>query len=254
MSTITLNDGSRVPWLAFGTGTALYGKDASDFVKTAIDNGITHLDGAQMYNNEETLGAGIKASGKPRSELYITTKLKGLEPGQTATEALQVSLRKLNLDYVDLFLIHSPSPANKEGKLKALWEEMEEIHSKGLAKSIGVSNFRVEDLNVILDGAKVIPAVNQVKFSCRHSTFRSNSARSSYILTFGKLLSQSTNSAKSAELSSLRMVVRLRLYGRLGDPLMPFSQPFVKGSKKLAANLSLAGRCWVNGSYKREPS
>lgn len=163
MSTITLNDGSPVPWLAFGTGTALYGKDASDFVKVAIENGITHLDGAQMYNNEETLAAGIKASGKPRSELYITTKLKILEPGQTATEALRVSLRKLDVDYVDLFLIHSPSPANKEGKLKALWEEMEEIHSQGLAKSIGVSNFRVEDLNVILEGAKVIPAVNQIE-------------------------------------------------------------------------------------------
>jgi diketogulonate reductase-like aldo/keto reductase len=128
MSTITLNDGSRVPWLAFGTGTALYGKDATDFVKAAIENGITHLDGAQMYGNEDTLAAGIKASGKPRSELYITTKLKGLEPAQTAKEALQVSLRKLNVHYVDLFLIHSPSPANREGKLKALWEEMEEIH------------------------------------------------------------------------------------------------------------------------------
>jgi diketogulonate reductase-like aldo/keto reductase len=242
MSTITLNDGSRVPWLAFGTGTALYGQDASDFVKAAIENGITHLDGAQMYNNEDTLAAGIKASGKPRSELYITTKLKGLEPAQTATEALKVSLRKLNMDYVDLFLIHSPSPANKEGKLKALWDEMEEIHSQGLAKSIGVSNFRVEDLNVILDGAKVIPAVNQVGFSCRHS-FQSHSARSSCILTFGKLLSQSTNSVKSAELSSLRMVAKLRLCGPSGDPLMPFSQPFVKDSRKLAVNLSLAGRC-----------
>lgn len=201
MSTITLNDGSRVPWLAFGTGTALYGKDATDFVKAAIENGITHLDTAQVYDNEDTLGAGIKASGKPRSELYIVTKLKGLESAQTAKEALQDSLRKLNTDYVDLFLIHSPSPANKEGKLKALWEEMEEIHSQGLAKSIGVSNFRVEDLNVILDGAKVIPAVNQVKFSFFRHSFHSNGARSSCILTFGKLLSQSTNSVKSAELS-----------------------------------------------------
>jgi len=147
-----------------GHRNCIYGKDAAGFVKAAIENGFTHLDSAQIYDNEDTLAAGIKASGKPRSELYIVAKVKGLEPAQTAMQALQVSLRQLNMDYDDLFLIHSASPANKEGKLKALWEEMEEMHSQGLAKSIGVSNFRVEDLNVILDGAKVIPAVGQVKF------------------------------------------------------------------------------------------
>lgn len=160
--TITLNDGSRVPWLAFGTGTALFGQDAANSVRTAIENGITHLDGAQMYNNENTLGAGIKASGKPRSDLYVVTKLNVLDAGQTVKESLEASLKKLGLDYVDLFLIHSPNPAKKEGKLKEWWQGMEEVHKAGLAKSIGVSNFGVEDLKVILDGAKVIPAVNQV--------------------------------------------------------------------------------------------
>lgn len=160
--TITLNDGSRVPWLGFGTGTALYGRDAAEAVRRAIDNGIIHLDGAQMYNNEDTLGAGIKASGKPRSELYVVTKLKALTPGQTVKESLAMSLEKLGLDYVDLFLIHSPSPSNKEGKLKALWKALEEVHSEGLAKSIGVSNFRVEDLKEVVEGARIVPAINQV--------------------------------------------------------------------------------------------
>ncbi|RDB21552.1 NAD/NADP-dependent indole-3-acetaldehyde reductase [Hypsizygus marmoreus] len=161
--TITLNDGNHVPWLAFGTGTALYRRDAEDSVRTAIENGITHLDGAQMYDNEDSLGAGIRASGKPRSDLYIVTKLKALNPGQTVKESLKESLKKLGVDYVDLFLIHSPNPANKEGKLKELWKGMEETKKEGLAKSIGVSNFRVEDLEVVVDGAEIIPAVNQIE-------------------------------------------------------------------------------------------
>jgi len=165
----TLNTGKHIPWLAFGTGTALYSKDASDFVRLAIQHGVTHLDGAQMYNNEESLGAGIKASGKPHSELFVTTKLNGeaLLPGQTIRDSLKESLAKLGLDYVDLFLIHDPTPATREGhsKLADWWKQLEEVHAEGLAKAIGVSNFRVEDLEVVLETGKVIPAVNQVQIS-----------------------------------------------------------------------------------------
>ena len=158
-----LNDGSRIPCLAFGTGTALYGKDATDFVRIAIENNVTHLDGAQMYNNEDTLGAGIKASEKPRSELFVVTKLNILQPGQTIKESLEGSLAKLGLDYVDLFLIHTPVQARRENRLSQFWEGMEEVKEAGLAKSIGVSNFNVEDLKVILETAKVVPSVNQVR-------------------------------------------------------------------------------------------
>jgi len=163
--TITLNNGVRVPWLGFGTGTALYGKDAAESVRAAIDNGITHLDGAQLYNNEDTLGAGIKASGKPRSELYIVSKLnsKALNPSQTVKQLLEESLRKLGLDYIDLFLIHDPTPASTVGKLKELWKAMEGVQKDGLSKSIGVSNFKVEHLKEILDGAEIVPAVNQIE-------------------------------------------------------------------------------------------
>jgi diketogulonate reductase-like aldo/keto reductase len=158
----TLNDGSQIPSLGFGTGTALYGKDAADFVRVAIENNITHLDGAQMYRNEDTLGAGIKASGKPRSELFVTTKIDTLQHGQTIKESLEGSLAKLGFDYVDLFLIHSPAQARKEKRLSEFWAGMEEVKQAGLAKSIGVSNFNVEDLKVILETAKVVPSVNQV--------------------------------------------------------------------------------------------
>lgn len=157
-----LNDGSQIPSLAFGTGTALYGKDAADFVRIAIENNVTHLDGAQMYRNEDTLGAGIKASGKPRSEIYVVSKLSILQPGQTVKESLKGSLDKLGLDYVDLFLIHTPEQGRRENNLSHFWKGMEEVKQAGLAKSIGVSNFKVEDLKVILETAKIVPSVNQV--------------------------------------------------------------------------------------------
>jgi len=162
--TFTLNTGATIPRLGFGTGTALYGKDATNLVRLALANNITHLDGAQMYNNEDTLGLGIKESGKPRSDLFVTTKLKNLAPGETVKESLQKSLSKLGLDYVDLFLIHDPSPSTKEGKLAEWWAGMEGVYRDGLAKAIGVSNFRVEDLQVVLETGKVVPAVNQVGF------------------------------------------------------------------------------------------
>jgi diketogulonate reductase-like aldo/keto reductase len=162
ISTLPLNDGFQVPWIAFGTGTALYQKDAEVAIRLAIDNGFTHLDGAQVYENEDTLGNGIVASGKSRSELFITTKLGKLSPGATPKSALQESLRKIKVDYVDLYLIHQAS--NHVGKLKETWKGMEEAQKAGLAKSIGVSNFTADHLKTILEIATIPPAVNQVSF------------------------------------------------------------------------------------------
>lgn len=109
----------------------------------------------------------IEASGKPRSELFITTKLKELDGVNlpVVKDTLVESLAKLGTDYVDLFLIHSPYRANEAGLLKALWKQMEEIKESGLARSIGVSNFRVQDLEDILETATIVPAVNQVMWA-----------------------------------------------------------------------------------------
>ncbi|KAH0827029.1 NADP-dependent oxidoreductase domain-containing protein [Lanmaoa asiatica] len=159
ISTLTLNDGTHSPWIAFGTGTALYNKDATTAITIAIQNGFTHLDGAQIYGNENTLGDGIVASGKPRSELYITTKLGALAQGATPTSALEESLKKLGMAYVDLYLIHSPG--SHVGKLKEVWKGMEEAKKAGLTKSIGVSNFTADHLKDILEVATIRPAVNQ---------------------------------------------------------------------------------------------
>ncbi|KAJ7940442.1 NADP-dependent oxidoreductase domain-containing protein [Mycena leptocephala] len=141
----------------FGTGSALFGQDCTNSIKLAIECGFTHLDGAQAYNNEAALGAGIKAAGKPRSELYIVTKLKpGLGAAQVKPSLVE-SLQKLGS--VDLFLIHSPPRGGKpeDGTIQELWQAMETIHAEGLAKSIGVSNFMVEDLKAIVREPRLFP-------------------------------------------------------------------------------------------------
>ncbi|KAG0692580.1 NADP-dependent oxidoreductase domain-containing protein [Suillus ampliporus] len=161
ISTLALNDGNKVPWMAFGTGTVIFQKDAKDTVELAIANGFTHLDCAQIYKNEDSIGAALKTPGVPRSSLFVTTKLDRLQPGQTAKTALHTSLDKLGLDYVDLYLVHAPG--FHEGQLKEVWKVMEECMREGLTKSIGVSNFGVEHLQEILEGAEVVPSVNQLE-------------------------------------------------------------------------------------------
>ncbi|KAF7793208.1 hypothetical protein EIP86_004317 [Pleurotus ostreatoroseus] len=158
---IRLNDGTTMPALAFGSGTALWQQDAAEQVTNAIKAGFRHIDTAQMYANEESVGAGIAASGVPRGELYICTKLDKVPSGKTVRDTLVASLKKLRTDYVDLFLIHMP---NDHHDLKATWKALEALKEEGLTRSIGVSNFQPEHLDVILDGAKVIPAVNQIEY------------------------------------------------------------------------------------------
>ncbi|EKM55132.1 uncharacterized protein PHACADRAFT_94464 [Phanerochaete carnosa HHB-10118-sp] len=158
---ISLNDGTSIPWLAFGSGTAFFGKDASKPVTDAIRAGFRHIDAAQMYKNEEYVGAGIAAAGVPRAELYITTKLNKVPEGQTVRDLLVDSLRKLRTDYVDLFLIHMPT---LHEDLKATWREMEGVQREGLARSIGVSNFSLRYLREVLEVATITPAVNQIEY------------------------------------------------------------------------------------------
>jgi diketogulonate reductase-like aldo/keto reductase len=136
---ITLNDSTTAPWIAYGTGTALFNKDVSQYIELAIHTGFIHLDGAQVYGNEETLGKGILASGKLRSELYVTTKLGRLKAGETVKEALQLSLQNLGLDYVDQYLIHSPTHHPEPGRLKQLWKEMEGVKIDGLTRYVFAS-------------------------------------------------------------------------------------------------------------------
>ena len=126
-------------------------------------NPIYQADSFQAYGNEEELGLGIKESGVAREKLYITTKISGTEVKDTA-KAFDLSLKKLQLEYVDEYLIHAPFFATSPEDLQKKWADMEAIHASGRAKSIGLSNFLRKDIEAVLQTAKIIPAVNQIEY------------------------------------------------------------------------------------------
>jgi diketogulonate reductase-like aldo/keto reductase len=133
----------------------------------AIQTGITHLDTAEVYNNEASVGRGIVASGVPRSSLFVTTKLFRLAPVPSGSAAegvkakLQQELHDLQLDYVDFYLWHTP--VGHEGNIAEVWKGFELVKKEGLAKHVGVSNFRVRDLEEILNSnPEILPEINQV--------------------------------------------------------------------------------------------
>ncbi len=116
-----------------------------------------------VYGNEVELGIAIKESGVPREKLYVTTKISGTIV-QDTKEAFELSLKKLQLDYVDQYLIHAPFFANSPEDLQKKWADLEAIHASGKAKTIGVSNFLQSDLEAILKTAKIVPAINQIEY------------------------------------------------------------------------------------------
>lgn len=145
-------------------GTALYQRSADHSVLTALEAGFIHIDCAEMYGNEASVGQAIKkflsSPGISRDSLFVTTKLHALPSGRTVQDSIKESLRKLQIDYLDLYLIHTPVP--HQGRIKEVWKQMEEVYREGLAKNIGVSNFRLKDFAEFIDSAEVVPVVNQV--------------------------------------------------------------------------------------------
>jgi diketogulonate reductase-like aldo/keto reductase len=158
-----LSDGRAIPVLGLGVWQIPDGKPVQDAVHWALDAGIRHIDTARLYRNERGVGEAIRTSGIPREEIWVTTKLFPLEALWTE-RAFQKSLGRLGLDYVDLYLVHFPPP----GLLLSTWKKMESIAKRGLAKSIGVSNYKLDDLNKTLQAAEIAPAVNQIHLSPYH--------------------------------------------------------------------------------------
>lgn len=158
---ITLNNGVRMPQLGFGVWQ-VPDDEATAAVTTALEAGYRSIDTAAIYGNEEGTGKAIAASGVPREELFITTKLWNNAHGfDQALAAFDDSLAKLGLDYVDLYLIHWPTPARD--LYADTWRALEKIHADGRAKTIGVSNFGPAQLRRVLDEGSIVPAVNQVE-------------------------------------------------------------------------------------------
>jgi methylglyoxal/glyoxal reductase len=165
-SGVILNNGVRMPLLGLGVFQLKEGEQVENAVKTALINGYRSIDTAYAYHNEEGVGRGIKASGIPREEIFITTKVGLNQQGyQSTKEAFYQSLRFLQTDYLDLYLIHWP-----QGKRSLeTWKAMEELYDKGLIRAIGVSNHDIHHLQYLLSNSRVTPVVNQIEFHPQHS-------------------------------------------------------------------------------------
>ena len=160
--TIVLNDGTSIPQLGFGV-FKVDPQETQRIVSDALEVGYRHLDTAMIYGNETGVGAAIAESGIDRDDLFVTTKLWNSDQGtQSALDAFDLSLAKLGLDYVDLYLIHWPSA--HRGTYVESWKALEQIAATGRAKSIGVSNFTPALLQPLLDAADVVPSVNQIEY------------------------------------------------------------------------------------------
>ncbi|KAI0074309.1 Aldo/keto reductase [Panus rudis PR-1116 ss-1] len=179
-----LNNGVEIPAIGLGGWAGLTAEERSaagkSWMLTAIKNGYRHIDTAQVYGTEPAVAEAIKLSGIPREEFFITTKLPWNHPSRVK-ESFEQSLKNLQTDYVDLYLMHWPFtvrydennelPRNAQGDLDVVekpdfnetWAEMEKIYASGKAKAIGVSNFSIKTLEKLFQTAKVVPAVNQVE-------------------------------------------------------------------------------------------
>lgn len=159
--TIQLNDGNSIPQLGFGVFLVDPG-ETERIVGDALEVGYRHIDTAAVYGNEKGVGAAIEKSGIPREDLFITTKLWNSDQGtQSAIDAMDLSLEKLGLEYVDLYLIHWPRP-DLDRYLES-WLTLERLKAEGLTRSIGVSNFHREHLEKIVAGSDTVPAVDQLE-------------------------------------------------------------------------------------------
>ncbi|AFC52479.1 MULTISPECIES: aldo/keto reductase [Mycobacterium] len=161
--TIELNDGVEIPQLGFGV-FQIKPDETAAAVKTALDIGYRHIDTAEMYGNEKEVRQGIRDAGLERGEVFITSKLNnGFHKPDDARRAFDQTLKALDSDYVDLFLIHWPLPTLYDGDFVSTWKVFEEFARDGRARSIGVSNFQVAHLNRLADETDTVPSVNQIE-------------------------------------------------------------------------------------------
>ena len=181
--TITLNNGTPIPQLGFGTlkippdraPTPENARKTADVVGLALQIGYRHLDTAQMYGNEMGVGLALAESGIARDEIYITTKLGNANHRpDDVRHSFDQSMERLDLDHLDLFLMHWPLPTLYDGDFVSTWQAMAGLIGSGRLRSVGVSNFQPAHLDRIVSATGVVPAVNQIEV---HPYFRNDAAR-----------------------------------------------------------------------------
>ncbi|MFD2673462.1 aldo/keto reductase [Marinicrinis sediminis] len=164
----TLNNGVKMPWFGLGVFKTEEGAEVQQAVKAAIEAGYRSIDTAAIYGNEEGVGTAIKESGVDRQSLFITTKVWNADQGYEETlRAFEESRKKLQVDYLDLYLVHWPV----KGKYVDTYRALEKLHKDGHVRAIGVSNFNAHHIEDLLQQCEIVPAVNQVEY---HPLFQQN--------------------------------------------------------------------------------
>ncbi|MCW2767438.1 MAG: putative oxidoreductase [Nocardioides sp.] len=229
--TITLNNQTTIPQLGFGV-FQVPPAETADAVTQAFEVGYRHVDTAEMYQNEHEVGAAIGASGIPRDELYITSKLNnGYHRPDDARRAFDETLTKLGLEQIDLFLIHWPLPTLYDGDFVSTWQTLAEFVGDGRARSIGVSNFQPAHLDRLVTETGIVPAVNQIEV---HPYFTNEAARAASIrhgieveawspIAQGKVLGDEAIGKIAASHGKTPAQVTLRWHVERGDIVFPKS-------------------------------
>ena len=228
---VTLNDGRSIPQLGFGIFQVEPG-DTAENVRTALEIGYRHVDGAQLYHNEAEAGAGIADSSVGRDDIFITTKLDNTNhaPDDVA-RSFEASLEAWRTDHLDLFLIHWPLPTRYGGDFISTWKAMEKLHADGRARSIGVSNFQVPHLQRLAAECDTAPAVDQVESHpyLLNEAVRQYCAEQNITLEAwspiaeGKVLKDETITAIADRVGKTTAQVVLRWHLQRGDVIFPKS-------------------------------
>lgn len=163
-----LHNGVKIPCIGFGTWQTPNGEVAVSVVKEALKLGYRHIDTAAGYGNEESIGIAVKESGIPRDEIFITSKLQNTAHGYEDTmAAFENTMKSLDIDYLDLYLIHWPNPikyrSNWQEANAGTWKAFEELYAAGRIKAIGISNFHAHHINELMKTATISPMVNQIR-------------------------------------------------------------------------------------------
>jgi 2,5-diketo-D-gluconate reductase A len=226
---LRLHDGIEIPQLGFGVFQVPQ-EETQSTVETALDAGYRHIDTAAAYGNEKEVGAALAASGLRREDYFVTTKLWNSQQGHdSALMAFEESLDRLGLDHVDLYLIHWPVPS--EGRFVETWQAFERIHGEEAARTIGVSNFRIEDLELLERETETRPTINQVELHPHFQQARLRAWHAQHGITTeawsplaqGALLGDGTIGRLAESRGKTPAQVILRWHLQLGNVVIPKS-------------------------------
>jgi 2,5-diketo-D-gluconate reductase A len=229
LRSVTLNDGNSIPALGFGV-YKISPADTEQAVTTALAAGYRHIDTAALYGNEREVGRAVAASGLPRDDVYVVTKVWNADQGYDSTlAAFEKSMGRLGLDVLDLYLIHWPLPAR--GKFVDTFRALAHLRDQGRIRSIGVSNFAPEHLEMLIDGTGIVPVVNQVELHPRFSQAELREVHSRLGIATeawaplgrGSLLSHPTVTEVAQRCGKTPAQVLIRWHIQLGNIVIPKS-------------------------------